>query len=48
VIPRNKVVTVHAMVTAVDDERRIVQANGYLLVDGLVIYQMNDFRLSMQ
>jgi acyl transferase domain-containing protein/3-hydroxymyristoyl/3-hydroxydecanoyl-(acyl carrier protein) dehydratase len=48
VIPRNKVVTVHAMVTALDDERHIVQANGYLLVDGLVIYQMNDFRLWMQ
>jgi len=48
VIPRNKLVTVHAMITAIDDERRIVQANGFLLVDGLVIYQMNDFRLQMK
>ena len=36
-----------ATITAVDDDRRMIQADGFLAVDGLVIYQMNDFALEM-
>ena len=28
-----------------DDDRRRIKADGFLLVDGKVIYQMNDFTL---
>ncbi|MSU77697.1 MAG: acyltransferase domain-containing protein [Gemmataceae bacterium] len=45
VIPTNKLVTVQAIVTAIDDDKRTIVADGFLLVDGLVIYQMNDFTL---
>jgi acyl transferase domain-containing protein/3-hydroxymyristoyl/3-hydroxydecanoyl-(acyl carrier protein) dehydratase len=47
VIPSNQQVTVQASVTAIDDERRTIRADGFLLVDGLVIYQMNGFTLRM-
>ncbi|MDP1798456.1 MAG: hypothetical protein Q8K78_13270, partial [Planctomycetaceae bacterium] len=47
VIPRDKTVTVDVVVTAVDDERRVATASGFLTVDGRVIYQMKDFRLGM-
>jgi 3-hydroxymyristoyl/3-hydroxydecanoyl-(acyl carrier protein) dehydratase len=47
VLPTNKKVTVQATVTAVDDEQRIIRADGFLSVDGRVIYQMNDFALRM-
>jgi acyl transferase domain-containing protein/3-hydroxymyristoyl/3-hydroxydecanoyl-(acyl carrier protein) dehydratase len=43
VIPTSGEVTVQAVINAVDDERHKLQANGYLLVDGKVIYQMDDF-----
>uniref|UniRef100_A0A7C2K169 Acyltransferase domain-containing protein n=1 Tax=Schlesneria paludicola TaxID=360056 RepID=A0A7C2K169_9PLAN len=45
VIPRDKTVTVDAVVTAVDDATRTVTAGGFLTVDGRVIYQMKDFTL---
>jgi 3-hydroxymyristoyl/3-hydroxydecanoyl-(acyl carrier protein) dehydratase len=45
VIPTNKQVRVQAVVTAIDEARREVTADGYLSVDGLVIYRMSDFRL---
>jgi len=35
------------VITARDDERRWLKADGYLLVDGKVIYQMNDFTLRL-
>ncbi len=43
IIPSNEKVTVEAVVTSVDDEQRLLKANGYLSVDGKVIYQMKDF-----
>jgi 3-hydroxymyristoyl/3-hydroxydecanoyl-(acyl carrier protein) dehydratase len=43
VVPANRLVNVQAVVTAVDDERREITADGLLEVDGLVIYRMNDF-----
>jgi len=45
VIPADREVTVEAMVTAVDDSRRQLRADGYLSVDGRVIYGMKDFTL---
>ena len=43
---RNRQVQVQAVLTACDEARRQVSANGFLLVDGRVIYQMKDFTLA--
>jgi len=43
VIPGDGEVTVEAVVTAVDEARRLLRADGYLSVDGRVIYAMKDF-----
>jgi 3-hydroxymyristoyl/3-hydroxydecanoyl-(acyl carrier protein) dehydratase len=43
VIPTSDEVTVQAAISTVDDERQELRAGGYLLVDGKVIYQMDDF-----
>ncbi|GFE58716.1 type I polyketide synthase [Geobacter sp. AOG1] len=45
IVPTNNLVTVHAWITAVDERERILTADGFLSVDGKVIYQMNDFTL---
>ncbi|MDD5208669.1 MAG: beta-ketoacyl synthase N-terminal-like domain-containing protein [Elusimicrobiales bacterium] len=43
IVQKNKLVTVEATITGADDERKILRADGFLIVDGLVIYQMKDF-----
>jgi acyl transferase domain-containing protein/3-hydroxymyristoyl/3-hydroxydecanoyl-(acyl carrier protein) dehydratase len=48
VVPKNTLVTVEACVTAVDDARRLLKADGFLKVDGLVIYKMTDFTLRIR
>ena len=45
VIPTDRVMTTQAVVTAVDDAGRWLKADGYVSVDGRVIYQMIDFTL---
>ncbi len=45
VIPADREVTVEAIVTEVDEGRRLLRADGYLSVDGRVIYGMKDFTL---
>ncbi|TRO82587.1 beta-ketoacyl synthase N-terminal-like domain-containing protein [Desulfuromonas acetexigens] len=45
IIPENQKITIEAVVTAVDDARHLLTADGYLTVDGKVIYQMKDFSL---
>jgi PfaB family protein len=45
VIPNNDLVKVEAEITAIDDQRRLLRADGYLTVDGRTIYQMKDFTL---
>jgi acyl transferase domain-containing protein/3-hydroxymyristoyl/3-hydroxydecanoyl-(acyl carrier protein) dehydratase len=45
VVPTSKEVTVQAVLTAREDATRTLTADGFLLVDGLIIYQMNDFTL---
>ncbi|MBI4425383.1 MAG: type I polyketide synthase [Elusimicrobia bacterium] len=46
VVPRNKVVTVEAVLIEADDRERRLTADGFLSVDGLLIYQMKGFSLS--
>ena len=43
VIPRDSLVTVEAIVTAWDDEHLLLTADGFLSVDGRVIYGMKNF-----
>ena len=43
VIPGDGLVTVEAVVTGIDEARRLLRADGYLSVDGRVIYAMKDF-----
>jgi PfaB family protein len=45
VLPTDREVTVLLEVTHADDENRRLTANGFLTVDGRVIYQMTDFAL---
>ncbi|HNT98545.1 MAG TPA: hypothetical protein PKK31_09795, partial [Elusimicrobiales bacterium] len=47
VIPRNGLVTVEAYITGADDASRTLTADGFLMVDGLVIYQMKDFAVKL-
>ena len=47
IAPANSCVTVDAWITSVDDQNRILTADGFLSVDGKLIYQMNDFSLKM-
>jgi acyl transferase domain-containing protein/3-hydroxymyristoyl/3-hydroxydecanoyl-(acyl carrier protein) dehydratase len=46
VIPTSRQVQVQAVVTARDEATRRLTADGFLLADGLVIYQMKGFTLS--
>ncbi|WP_435007871.1 beta-ketoacyl synthase N-terminal-like domain-containing protein [Tundrisphaera lichenicola] len=45
ILPTDHLVTVRAVITAIDDARRWIQADGFLDVDGRVIYGMKDFTL---
>jgi hypothetical protein len=47
IIPSNHRVSVQAVITYVDDGRRMLKADGFLSADGRVIYQLNDFTLSL-
>jgi 3-hydroxymyristoyl/3-hydroxydecanoyl-(acyl carrier protein) dehydratase/malonyl CoA-acyl carrier protein transacylase len=48
VLPSNRQVTTQATITARDNEGRWLKADGCLLVDGKVIYQMNEFGLRLK
>ena len=47
VIPMNKRVTTEALITGVDDATQTLTADGFLSVDGRVIYQMTGFTISV-
>ncbi|MBT7950483.1 MAG: hypothetical protein HN764_02555 [Gammaproteobacteria bacterium] len=47
ILPVDERVTVQAVITGVDDEQKQLVAEGFLSVDGRIIYQMNDFALRM-
>ncbi len=48
IIPQNQRVTVEAVITAVDDDQRLLKGDGYLIIDGRVIYEMHDFTVKME
>lgn len=45
IVPKDRRVTVEACITRVDDSARKIWAEGFLSVDGRLIYQMKDFGL---
>ena len=47
ILPVDDLVTVRAVITAIDDDRKWLKADGFLDVDGRIIYQMNDFTLGL-
>lgn len=47
IIPTNRLVQIEAVITAIDDEQQLLKADGFLSVDGRIIYQLHDFSLRM-
>jgi 3-hydroxymyristoyl/3-hydroxydecanoyl-(acyl carrier protein) dehydratase len=47
IVPSNSEVIIEATITAIDDEKQQLTADGYLSVDGKVIYQLKDFSLRL-
>jgi acyl transferase domain-containing protein/3-hydroxymyristoyl/3-hydroxydecanoyl-(acyl carrier protein) dehydratase len=45
ILPADSKVTVKVCVSGIDDARRLLRAEGFLIVDGRVIYQMADFAI---
>ena len=45
VIPKDNLVTVDACITKIDDATHTITADGFLVVDGRIIYSMKDFAL---
>jgi 3-hydroxymyristoyl/3-hydroxydecanoyl-(acyl carrier protein) dehydratase len=48
IIPDNDKVLVEAVVSAVDEAQKLLRADGYLSVDGKVIYQLKDFSIRLK
>jgi 3-hydroxymyristoyl/3-hydroxydecanoyl-(acyl carrier protein) dehydratase len=47
VLPAHRQVSIQAEITNISDERRQIEADGFLGVDGRVIYHMRDFALQL-
>ena len=47
ILPTDQTVTTRVVVTGIDDQTRTITADGFLDVDGRVIYGMNDFTLRL-
>ena len=47
IIPGAHKVTVQAAITESDDAQKLLKADGFLIIDGRIIYQMRDFTLRM-
>jgi 3-hydroxymyristoyl/3-hydroxydecanoyl-(acyl carrier protein) dehydratase len=47
VIPKDELVTVDAYIKEVDDNQLIIKADGFLTVDGRIIYSMKDFSVKV-
>ncbi len=45
ILPVDDKVTVQAVITEIDDQSKLLKADGFLTVDGRIIYQMKDFAL---
>jgi 3-hydroxymyristoyl/3-hydroxydecanoyl-(acyl carrier protein) dehydratase len=48
VLPTNRHVSIQAELTAVDDARRRIEADGFLSVDGRIIYHMTGFSVGLR
>ncbi len=48
VIPKNKQIQTVAQVVEIDHDRQRLVANGFLLVDGLFVYRMNNFIIQVK
>jgi 3-hydroxymyristoyl/3-hydroxydecanoyl-(acyl carrier protein) dehydratase len=48
IVPSNSRVTVEAWITEVDEQARTLTADGFLSVDGKMIYQMNQFTVVVE
>jgi len=46
ILPNDNMVTVQATITAIDDDNSTMKADGFLMVDGRIIYQMKDFEMA--
>jgi acyl transferase domain-containing protein/3-hydroxymyristoyl/3-hydroxydecanoyl-(acyl carrier protein) dehydratase len=48
IIPTNRQIEVEAVITAIEDDPvPTIRANGFLIVDGVVIYEMTDFGITL-
>ncbi|MCG8379356.1 MAG: type I polyketide synthase, partial [Proteobacteria bacterium] len=45
ILPSDDTVTIQAVITELDDQNKTVKAEGFLTVDGRIIYQMKEFAL---
>jgi PfaB family protein len=45
ILPVDQKVTIQAVIAEIDDELKTIKADGFLTVDGRIIYQMKDFAL---
>ena len=45
VVPTDQTVTVEAIITEMDDDARSIRADGFLMVDGRVVYKLTDFNV---
>ncbi len=45
ILPVDEKVTIQAVITEIDDAEETIKADGFLTVDGRIIYQMKDFAL---
>ncbi|MCZ6803834.1 MAG: beta-ketoacyl synthase N-terminal-like domain-containing protein [Proteobacteria bacterium] len=45
ILPADDKVTIQAVITEIGDQIRTIKADGFLIVDGRIIYQMKDFTL---
>ena len=48
IIPQDDLVTIQATITSIDDEKKLLKADGYLGVDGRIIYEMKNFSLKVK
>ena len=48
VLPTHRLVQVEASIKQIDDEQQTFSADGWLTVDGLTIYQMQDFAVGIE
>jgi 3-hydroxymyristoyl/3-hydroxydecanoyl-(acyl carrier protein) dehydratase len=48
IVPKNKIIQVEAIITKIQENPYpLMTANGYLKVDGLIIYKMDDFGIRL-